>query len=198
MSKCSVFKRASINAEWIKIKYVDEQQSMVDIAKLLNCSRSAVRRRLADVNVKLRQPGVASALAQQNPELRLQRSITRTGELNPAFGKYGKDHPAWKPNKITPLYKSIRNCAFYKQWREQVFERDNFTCQLCKNRGGNLNADHVIPLCVLMDKLKVKTLDEALLCNELWIVTNGRTLCVKCHRNTNTYSKRVKQYEQIN
>lgn len=30
--------------------------------------------------------------------------------------------------------------------RRQVFERDNYTCQYCKKRGGNLECDHVIPI----------------------------------------------------
>ena len=36
-----------------------------------------------------------------------------------------------------------RNAPEYKLWRLSVLERDDFTCQECKERGGRLNAHHI-------------------------------------------------------
>jgi len=30
-------------------------------------------------------------------------------------------------------------------WREKVFKRDNYTCQVCGKKGGYLIADHIKP-----------------------------------------------------
>jgi len=35
----------------------------------------------------------------------------------------------------------------------------------------------------------IKSLDQALLCSELWDLSNGITLCTKCHKNINKLLK---------
>jgi hypothetical protein len=36
----------------------------------------------------------------------------------------------------------------------------------------------------IIDEYKIKTIEEALSCEELWNINNGRTLCLKCHNET--------------
>lgn len=56
----------------------------------------------------------------------------------------------------------------YRKWRQQVFKRDNYTCQVCgDSTGGNLNAHHIKPYR-----------DYPELRRE---ITNGITLCEACH-----------------
>lgn len=61
-----------------------------------------------------------------------------------------------------------RNYKEYFQWRESVFIRDDYTCQDCGQRGGELNAHHVKSY----KKHPKLRLD----------VDNGITLCVCCHK----------------
>lgn len=37
----------------------------------------------------------------------------------------------------------FRRTPEYIKWRNKVYERDNYTCQKCGKRGGNLNAHHI-------------------------------------------------------
>lgn len=61
-------------------------------------------------------------------------------------------------------------------WRKSVFERDNYTCQICGIRGVKIQADHIKPF---------KYFPEL-----RWELSNGRALCVPCHRKTDTYGRR--------
>lgn len=88
----------------------------------------------------------------------------------------GENHPNWQGG-ITPLNFKIRNSLEMKEWRRQVFKRDDFTCRLCKKRGGKLHADHIVPFAI-----------APLLRFDL---KNGRTLCVSCHRQTDTWGGRA-------
>lgn len=99
------------------------------------------------------------------------------------MGKYrGEESGAWKGG-ITPFALSIRTTFEYRQWRSDCFTRDNFTCQECgDNKGGNLNVHHIEFLTDLIRKNNIKNFDEARLCEELWNLNNGITLCVNCHK----------------
>lgn len=68
----------------------------------------------------------------------------------------------------------------YKQWREEVFCRDDFTCQICKLKSVKgvkavLNANHI---------KKFADYPE-----ERFNVDNGITLCVDCHRHITGYEE---------
>lgn len=88
------------------------------------------------------------------------------------------------------LLMQLRGIAPYQNWRRAVFERDNYTCQICQERGGELNADHIKPFAALVRESQVADIGEAWDCPTLWDVANGRTLCLPCHRNTATFGNR--------
>lgn len=110
-------------------------------------------------------------------------------------GKIGKEHPRWKENKAQSLKCQIRQTFEYRQWRSDVFQRDNYTCIFCgDNKGHNLEVDHIIPFSDILQKNNIITLDQAISCEELWNINNGRTLCNPCHRKTETYAPNLKHY----
>lgn len=85
------------------------------------------------------------------------------------------------PNPITPLTKKIRHSVEYDIWRKSVFQRNDYTCQICNNRGGSLIAHHIKRFSIIFKENNIDNLEKAFLCKELWDVNNGQTLCVKCH-----------------
>ena len=112
------------------------------------------------------------------------------------LGITGKNHSAWKNSKVSPLYLSIRQCFQYRQWRWDVYTRDNFTCVLCgrsKEVSGQLEADHFPKMFIeILNEHQFKTLEEAIACEELWNINNGRTLCTRCHIATRRRPRKVK------
>jgi len=115
-----------------------------------------------------------------------------SGTNNPNSGKFGKSHPVFREIKQHSFYKSIRETYRYRQWRSGVFTNDEFTCVECNVRGGELQADHIKRFIDIINEFNIKTLDEAIVCEELWDIKNGRTLCVTCHRKTDTWGKKRK------
>ena len=78
----------------------------------------------------------------------------------------GEHNNKWRGG-ITPYNKQIRQSNEYKDWRKAVFERDDYTCQICKERGGQIHAHHKQEFSIY----SLFRLD----------LDNGITLCKSCH-----------------
>ena len=87
----------------------------------------------------------------------------------------GEDSHLWKGG-ITPENIALRHSTKYKIWRTLVFERDNWTCQTCGERGGNKEAHH-IKQWAYYHKLRFD-------------VNNGVTLCYDCHKLIHKLNKK--------
>ena len=92
----------------------------------------------------------------------------------------GEKHWNWKGG-ITGLSLRVRRSTLYRQWRDDVFTRDDFTCHHCGKRGGNVHAHHVVSFAHIMSENYITSYDAAMECAELWNINNGITLCVHCH-----------------
>lgn len=87
----------------------------------------------------------------------------------------GEKNGSWKGG-VNPENHTIRNSFEYAIWRTAVFQRDGYSCVLCGEHGGRLNADHIKPFA-LFPELRLA-------------LDNGRTLCVPCHKKTPTYGRK--------
>ena len=97
----------------------------------------------------------------------------------------GEKHYNWKGGTKV-LNKVIRQSYEGINYRTQAFIRDNRQCVWCGSTE-QIEADHIIPLSALIAKYKITTLDEARAIPEFWDLTNLRTLCHSCHKQTPTY-----------
>lgn len=119
-----------------------------------------------------------------SPETCKAISEARKGKGNYMYGRTGSLHPRWKGG-LTPLTGLIRKSSKYKQWRTDVFTRDDFTCQVCKKRGGWIEAHHSPKgFSNTFYENEIKNIQQALDCQEFWDVSNGKTLCKECHGKT--------------
>lgn len=76
---------------------------------------------------------------------------------------------------VSSINKRIRYSKKMGRWRKSVFERDNYTCQQCFERGGKLEAHHIKPFAFFPD--------------ERFNLNNGLTLCRGCHDKTKLSAK---------
>ena len=107
----------------------------------------------------------------------------------------GEKGSGWKGG-ITPLYKSIRNSYIYRQWRSDVFTRDDFTCQKCGKRGCYLHAHHIKSFSSILQYYEITTKEEAYNCEELWNINNGITFCKKCHKKLRGEEDEYNRYDE--
>ena len=88
----------------------------------------------------------------------------------------GANHYRWKGG-VTPANDKARRSPEYRAWRLAVFARDNFTCVQCGTKDRSIQADHIKPFA-RFPELR-------------YDVSNGRTLCGGCHKETPTYGVNV-------
>lgn len=98
----------------------------------------------------------------------------------------GKNHYRWAGK--TGLMEQVRKCFEYRQWRSDVFTRDDYTCQICGRKSVYLHADHIRQFAFILHENKIESFEQAINCVELWDINNGRTLCVGCHHKIPVYS----------
>lgn len=121
----------------------------------------------------------AQIVARNLPEVRAKASINARAQVIRQGGipnrrvftsemVRGSANPKWKGG-ITPQNKAERSHKPNIEWRKLVFLRDKFTCQLCGQIGGNLNAHHIKPWAEFRELRSD--------------VNNGITLCHPCHFN---------------
>ncbi|GAH75225.1 unnamed protein product, partial [marine sediment metagenome] len=101
----------------------------------------------------------------------LKRFYREHPGIRQEFGKNhsGSNHWNWKGGRSTEI-RLLRQSEEYKEWRDAVFRRDNWTCQNpeCGYKGHKIVAHHI------------KDFEEY---PELrYDVDNGQTLCRACHK----------------
>lgn len=174
------------NIDEVWLLHQAQFMSSNDLAKTLGINGRTIRRRLTKLGFDMSKNGSKFNIGiSRSPETTFAGS--RPNPSNKTGAKPGWTHPPHSKARLRKekhwLWKGgIRKGRIgffstdYKEWRKTVFERDDYTCQICKIRGGILHADHL-----------KRWKDHP---NSRYDVNNGRTLCAICHRGTPTYGNR--------
>ncbi len=154
--------------------------SSTNVAKELGCSNRTVLDWATEAGIKR---SISEALKVAGIIPPSQKGVKRSMETRLKLS--GDKNHFWRGG-VAPLQKRIRMSLRYRDWRTEVFERDDYICQKCGEfsvAGARLrlNAHHRTPFIELLTKFELDTFEKAMACEELWNVENGVTLCVGCH-----------------
>lgn len=174
--------------------YITQELSIDETAHRVGSSESSISKLLDAYGIKKRERWEKCAgwntgipLSEEQRAILSKSAKQRTGKKSPRYGVTlsektknkiadklkgrfrGEENPQWKGGQPNPRHK-WHSRHEYKEWRSAVYERDNYTCQMCgKKSNGDIQAHHI------------STWYEA---PELrFEVSNGITLCESCHRS---------------
>ena len=98
-----------------------------------------------------------------------------------------ENHPNFKGN--ADIKTRLRACPEYTEWIKKVLKRDNYKCVECSKNNNRLHIHHVIPFYKIIDDNNIKTYKQGQDCKLLWDIKNGKTLCISCHKQTDSYKE---------
>lgn len=101
--------------------------------------------------------------------------------MNNSLSSRGDKHWNWQGGISTNKH-LMRNRIEWKEWRKQIYERDDYTCQMCFSRSGK-DYDGIINI-EPHHRLRVADLIKYKFNKYIFDVRNGVTLCKKCHLST--------------
>lgn len=193
-----------VSKEWLYQKYVIEQISCNEIAKMINRNSKRVYEWLIDYEIPTRPRGHNHA---DNPKFAFwksgepnpfegrkhsQESITKMsesssgpapwlrGEVHRLYGKKGEDSPWWKGG-VTPERQAFCTLSEWKEAVKAVWQRDDATCRKCglkKDSCREIQFDihHIVSFADSVE-LRSNLNNLVLLCHpcHLWVHSNKNT-----------------------
>jgi len=172
--------------------YLEQELSIDEIQRVLGSSESSISRLLDEYEIPKRARWTKMAgwnkgqpLSQAQREHLREAAKQRIGKRSSRYkavlteaikakiantlkGRFrGPDNPQWRGGRKYERDQWLSRFE-YKDWRAAVFQRDNYTCQMCnKPSTGDIEAHHIYPWRAF-PSLR-------------FAVANGITLCQKCH-----------------
>ncbi len=217
--------KQKISLDILRHEYENLKMSTKQIATKHNMSQPSIFERLIKNGVKMRDRKEAASQANTKISIAAHHKICQRYLNNPAenassiakdygvhkttihnilknYGIYlnhsGPRNNKWKGG-ITPIHNRIRNCDKAKEWKNICMKRDDYTCQICQNKGGKLHIHHKEMFSNIFDRfLKLneelsedQLFELALNYRPFWDIDNGITLCVNCHNKLHDKSASI-------
>ena len=158
-----------ITKEILEDMYIKNKMSSLEIGKEFGICDGTVLNLLKKFGIKSRSTSEAVNIylyEKGGIEKARKTQSTMENRIKSSCRQHGISVEDFKGFSTTEQHMA-RNNTYYKEWIRNVFKRDNYTCQCCGKRGGNLNAHHLYNFAEYED-LRYDT-------------ENGITLCEQCH-----------------
>lgn len=102
-----------------------------------------------------------------NPSIETRKKLSES--------RIGGKHPNWKGG-ISPINYEIRQSGKYKEWRNDIYKRDKYNCQICGKHCGTKDI-------IAHHKKSFSEYPEL-----RFNINNGITLCRNCHAKIHNYN----------
>lgn len=170
-------RKIPINPDWLRKEYVENKQTIYQIAKMIGCNPVTVYYRLVKLNIPRRKSGVQSWSEEQkqlrrdwwkkhpNHKPMLGKRLSMKTRKLMSLIRRGKLNPNWKGG-VTESIRLFRKSKRYQQWRRKVLKRDKAICQIC----GKENSSVVHHLKAIKENPEFR-----------FDIDNGLIVCLACH-----------------
>lgn len=169
--KRSDYKKVDIDESTLRKLYLEDKKSISDVSNLLHVCDNTVIKYLRKYGIKSRRVSDYPSFVQghirgrkkligRHRSLETRIKISKSKTLGEWEGFASKDS----------VYRQHAQTPEYRNWRQDIFKRDQFTCQECGVYSGSLELHHIIPL---------RDYPEGIMES-----SNAITLCLECHNIT--------------
>lgn len=195
MRKCFYCLKPLDKPPWRQSRYCSQKCFQADKSrkhsKIMKCITCGKKTKVADSQFSIVGRGTYCSIRCKKKQYFIQCEICKKEVMSrpsekrkycslrcTAKGRKGTKNGKWKGG-TTPQARLVRTNQKYYQWQQAVFQRDNWICQMCFNRGGRLEAHH--NKISLADLVKNNPNTFQADDDYFYQVENGLTLCYSCH-----------------
>ena len=151
--------------------------SQREIHRITGLSRPFIRKLSKQVNFQFARNGVevvGDICICANCQVWFRRSKSKIERANKQFcgdicrkaHATGPNHPSWKHGDSAKTFSTwIVNQSEYKNWREAVLQKDNYSCVI-SGRSNELEAHHVLPKAEFMSPDKAFDINNGITLNK--------------------------------
>jgi len=151
--------------KWLEEHYIKKNLYQNQVAELAGVSSHTIKKWVKIFELNKGMVGCYRGDTWNKGKTYRTRPKTNSERLAISKRMKGEKNHRWKGGKRRPANNIGRIT------RRKIYERDDFTCQLCKKKGGTLTVHHIIP----------SWYDS----NIFWEIDNLTTICRKCHYEVN-------------
>lgn len=194
-----------LDPDWLRTKYIDEEMSTYDIAKIVGRDPKRIYQKLIDFGIPTRPRGLnlkgndhwsripgmdPSFLGKKHSESTKQKIREAScrpnpklrGEGNGMFGRTGEQNPNYKGGS-SPERQRLYSSGVFKSVIRRVYARDSYRCRRCGSFGNGPRGIHAH---------HVKSWAEHP--GSRFDVDNLITLCRPCHAWVHSRSNDLREY----